>query len=239
MDGARQIGAARRRVEDALLVSGHGRYLADLRVPGETHLALVRSPHAHARIDALDLEAARALPGVLGVFAAQDLGELGSTPVYPAIPNPAGVAPPALASGEVLYVGQPLVAVVAESAAVAADAASLVQVSYTPLDALTTLEAVLADGAPAIHAAAPGNVVVQRRWAGGDVEAAFANAGHVTELHLRNGRIAPVPLETRGGVGSYDAASDEYSLWASTQVPHRLRSELCLALGIPESRLRI
>ncbi len=233
------IGVPMPRLEDRRLLTGQGQYLADLKIPGEAFVHFVRSPFASARIASLDLAAARALPGVVGVYSAEDLPDSGRLPVYPALASAAAQAAPPLAREVVRYVGEPVIAVVAESPVVASDAADLARIAYEPRPAVVTIDAALAEGAPAVHEAVPGNLAATQSWEAGDVDDAFAAAEHVVELAIRNGRVAPLPLEPRGGVARYDPATNEYTLWLSTQVPHRARSELVHALGIPESALRI
>jgi aerobic carbon-monoxide dehydrogenase large subunit len=216
-----------RRLEDPRLLRGRGRYLDDLTLPGLLAVAFVRSPHAHARVVAVDAAAARALPGVAAVVTAADLRDV--APLAPRLVGD-GFAPtqsPPLADGQVSFVGEAVAAVAADTPYLAADARELVQVEYEPRPAVTTLEAALAAG----------RVLFRRTYRHGDVDAAFAGAPIVIGEQFSHGRCAPVPLEPRGVVADWDG--ETLTVWASTQTPSILRTALAAALGLAATRVRV
>lgn len=243
------IGKPVRRVEDLRLLRGLGRYTDDLAIPGVAHMAIVRSPHAHAAIRAIDTAAARAAPGVLAVLTGADaeadgLGTL-QTIVQRHRPDGSPMPRPpyrVLATGAAKFVGDPVVVVVAETRNAAKDAAELVTIDWEPLPAVTDAAAALAPGAPAV-------------WPGlcddnlcflftlGDaaaVEAAFARAAHVVALDFRISRVSANPLEPRAAIGVWDAADGRYTLYSGVQIPHRIRQELAeTVLGVPHHALRL
>ncbi|SDF89942.1 carbon-monoxide dehydrogenase large subunit [Limimonas halophila] len=242
------FGQAVRRVEDTRLLTGHGSYTDDLGQPGDAHLKLVRSPHAHAVISAVDTTEAREQPGVLAVYTCADLDARGIGDIPCLAPmqgrdgNP-GVTPghPVLARGRVRHVGDPVAAVVAESAEVADAAAELVEVDYEPLDAVTEGPAALREGAPQLHEQAPNNLALD--WEIGDPDGtadAVAQAEHVTRLQLVNNRVVVNALEPRAARGSYDAETGEWHLATATQGVFGLRRQLAeQVLGVDQDRIRV
>lgn len=240
------IGDAPRRREDQRFVTGRGNYLDDLAIAGLAHAALLRSPHAHARIEAIDTAAARAAPGVLAVLTAAELREDGLRPARPTVEantqtgEPFAFLPqPLLAEGKVRHVGEPVALVVAETRAQALDAAERVEVTYAPLPALTTAAAARAPGAPQIAEGVPGNTCLDWRW--GDhaaAEVAFARATHRVRARIGNHRIVISPMEPRGVIGSWDAASGRYTATLSSQNIHSNRDIAAQALGVPPASLR-
>jgi carbon-monoxide dehydrogenase large subunit len=233
------IGASLRRKEDPRLLAGRGRYVDDLALPGMLHAAVVRSPHAHAAVRGVDLTAARAAPGVALVAAAADLGEVEPIPVRLG-PKPSlrPFLQPPLARDRVRYVGEPVALVVADSRYRAEDVAELVAVDYAPLPALLDAEAALADGAPALHATAGTNRADLLRVVLGDPDAALAAAEVRIRRRLVVGRHTGVPLETRGLLAAYDAASGALTVWGPTKVVHFNRRVLADLLGWPLERIR-
>lgn len=213
------------RSEDAPLLTGRGRFTDDVAVPGQVHAAFVRAQVSHGALRAVDASRARALPGVLGVFTGAELTAdgLGAIPPAVALPGRGGRAMfaasmPPLAIDRVRYVGEPVAIVVAETAAQAQDAAEAVRIDYAELPSAPDIAGAIAPDAPAIHAARPGNIALD--WTDGDaaaVDAAFAQAAHVERVRLADTRLAPVSMEPRGGIGSFDPASGRYTLIASTQ----------------------
>jgi carbon-monoxide dehydrogenase large subunit len=221
-------GTRVRRLEDARLLRGAGRFVDDLVLPRMLHLAFVRSPHAHATILAVDSRVASALDGVIAVLTARELaGDV--RPLAPRLDGggftPTPWAP--LADGVVRFVGEPVAAVVAESACVAADARDATIVEYEPRSVVVTLEAALAAG----------DVIVRRTGGRGDVDAAFASAAHVVHETFTHARCAPSPMEPRGVVADWDG--ETLTVWASSQTPRVLRGALATALALPESRVRV
>jgi carbon-monoxide dehydrogenase large subunit len=222
------IGARVRRLEDRRLLLGQGRFIDDLERPRMLHLAFVRSPHAHAALRGIDATAARAVPGVVAVLAAADLqGHARS--LAPRLDG-GGFTPtewPLLAEGVVRFAGQAVAAVVAETRVAAADGREAVAADYQPRSAVTTIDAAL--GA---H-----DVLVHRRNARGDVDAAFASAAVVVRETFTHGRLSASPMEPRGVVADWDG--ETLTVWASSQTPRVLRGALAGALDLPESRVRV
>jgi carbon-monoxide dehydrogenase large subunit len=241
----RLLGAPIRRGEDPRLLTGQGAYLDDVAVPGLVHLAFARSPHAHARLPAsLDLADVRAAPGVLAALSASDLEGAFAGPLHHEWDDKLQAAqrPPRLplARGKVRYVGEPLVAVVAETQAQADDALDRLTIDYEPLPAVTEPEAALTPGAPLLYEEFGSNLAHRLVKEGGDVDAAFARSDVVVvRQRLINPRVLPTPLETRGATASFDRASGELTFWSSTQIPHTLRTKLAPVLGLAENRIRV
>jgi carbon-monoxide dehydrogenase large subunit len=235
---AEHPGIVRRR-EDPRLITGAGAFIDDLRVPACLHAAMLRSPHAHARIRAIDVSAARKAPGVAGVYAAQDLGGANAPlPIYaphPALPVPCRLRP--LATDVVRFVGEPLVAVVADDPYRAWDALDLIEVDYEPLPALVDLEAALAPRAPVLHAEIGSNVVAEWRQRVGDADAALRAADVVVRTRIHLARGTAHPLEPRGIVARWDG--DELTVWGAIQLVHRHRTVLAGQFGMPEERVRV
>jgi carbon-monoxide dehydrogenase large subunit len=232
-------------VEDRPLLRGEGRFLDDLRLPGALAISLVRSPYAAARVRAVDASDAARLPGVLGVATAADpdLTNVPDLPVNEVVPGLRPVPHGPLAGGWVRAVGEPVAAVVAESPAMAADGAARVAVEYEPLEAVTSVEAALAPGAPPVQRVGgfQDNLAFRHVREAGDVEGAFdpARADHVVRLRFAHSRVAAVPVEPRGVAASWDEARGELSVWTSTQTPYWVRSAIAGALSLPESRVRV
>ena len=238
------IGQPVRRKEDVRFVTGRGRYLDDIQLEHAAYAYFVRSPHAHAILGGIDAGAARRAPGVIGVLTAADLPDTGFVPVRGAFKSRDGSAMPAspkmlLPADKVRFAGEAVAMVVAETPALAKDAAELVSVDYEPLGAAGTLET--APDAPAIWDDAPGNLVFD--WADGDeaaCAAAFAKAAKTVSVELVQNRVAPSPMEPRGAIGLYDPATDRYTLYTSTQGSSGIRDKIASAmLKIPAEKLRV
>ncbi len=203
------VGQSIKRFEDPRLVTGNGAFVGDLTLPDMLHAAVLRSQHAHARLRAVDVAAARAVPGVVVVLTGADIAG-----VLPGIPTRAmtgeravdAMQPPEfplLAHDKVCYVGQPIAVVVANDPYVARDAVALLTVDYDPLTPVLDPEAAARDDAPIIHEAMGTNVAMRLRQRAGDLEAAFAQADHVVRQRYVVQRIVPAPLETRGVLAQY------------------------------------
>ncbi len=239
------IGAPLRRVEDRRFLLGRGRFVADVGVPGALHCVLVRSPHAHARIREIDASTAMTSPGVVAVLTGNDMAADGIKPMRPLwiIQSRDGspmAEPPrhALARGIVRHVGEPIAAVIAESCDQAMDGAERVAVDAEALPAVVDMQAAQAEGAPQLHAGAPGNVCF--RWARGDearVRTAFASAARAVALELINNRVAGAAIEPRAVLADPDA--DKLTLYSTTQVPHYIRRLVTEQLGMAESAMRV
>ena len=232
------IGASIRRVEDPPLLTGQGCYVDDVKLPGILHVAIHRSTHPHARLLSIDTSEAAAMPGVECVLTGDDIGSLAlQTPmVAPGMKMPDH---PVLAQGAVHAVGAPIAAVVAESRAVAEDAAASIQVTYDPLPVVTDAEAALEDGAPLAHEELGTNHCYSMKREGGDVDKAFAEADHICRLHMKSPRVVAMSMEARGVLANPEPARNELTVWLSTQGPHRARSDLANSLGFPENRIRV
>ena len=228
------VGQALRRVEDDRLLTGDGRYTDDIRLEGEAVGYLLRSPHAHAEIGAMDVQAARTADGVLAVYTAEDLSRdgIGDIPCLTPMPGKGGakqIMPPhpVLARGRVRHVGDPVAFVVAETLSQAKDAAELIEVDYAELPAVADTAAALNPEAPQIWDEAPGNLSVD--WELGDaaaVEAAMAKAAHVTRLSLINNRLVVNSMEPRNALGAHDPASGRFTLTTGSQGSHKLKTQL-------------
>ena len=241
------------RIEDAALLQGCGQFMDDVHAAGEAAACFVRSPHAFARIRSIDMTEARALPGVLAVLTAKDMTDAGAGNLsHPAPQTGRGGAPlivphrPALAKERVMHVGQPVILVVAETPALAQDAADLVSIDYEPLAAVADLTDAIAPGAPQLWPEAPGNVALD--WPGPqpnpeenqrEVGRLFESAAHTVEVSVVNQRIVVASLETRGATASYDAANDSYLLRAPSQGVKMLRDQLAASLNLRPERLRL
>jgi len=240
------IGDRPKRREDVRFLTGRGSYLDDLTFEGLTHAVVLRSPHAHALIEGMHPEEARAMPGVLAVLAAEDARADGLKPLRPSAEANvqtgerfAFMPQPLLAEGKVRYVGEPVALIVAETRAQALDAAEQVIVDYAPLAAVTTAAAARASEAPELSPEVPGNVCFDCRIGDADaVDAAFAAAAHLIELQLDNHRMVTNPIEPRGIVGLWDAASGRYTAHVSSQSIHATRDNAARALGVPPTAVR-
>ncbi|GFG48865.1 xanthine dehydrogenase [Mycolicibacterium agri] len=225
-------------MEDNRLLTGHGTFVDDVTRPGMLHACFVRSPFARARIKRIDATAALALPGVQAVFVAADLNpdvrEAWHAVAGKDVPD---TPRPPLAEDEAKFVGDPVALVVADSRYIAEDAVELVDVDYEPLPAVADFtKAVNSD--VVVHEAYPDNVAGGMGGAPPDEET-FSSAAHVTSAHVYQQIYAPVPIETRGLVAEWEAASRELTMWASTQTPHELRAFAARLLGIPSQNVRV
>jgi len=234
------IGSPRRRHEDHRLVTGGGRFIDDLKFPGMLHMAVVRSPLAHARIISVDLSAALALEGVVDAVSAAELppGMENLNFVHPPRAEVVEAGHPVLARDRVRYVGQPVAAVLARSPQVAADAAALVQMDLESLPAVVDYD-LKTQSQTVLHEAAPDNVLMRWSVSSGDVDAAFDSAAHVVRQRVEMPRLAAAPMEGRGSVASYEEATGVLTVWCSSQDQHRPRAQLSRILDIPLERLRV
>ncbi len=242
------IGESVRRKEDYRFLTGAGQYTDDITPAGTSYAVFVRSPHAHARIKGIDKAAALAAPGVIGVFDGQDVAadKVAGLPCGWLITSTDGTPMkepphPILAQGKARYVGDHVAMVVAETLEQARNAAELVNVDYEPLPAVVDTRDAQKAGAPSVHDEAPDNHCY--KWAIGDkaqVDAAFANAAHVTKLDLTNNRLVPNAMEPRAAIGQYNRATDEYTLTVANQNPHVERLLMtAFVLGLPEHKVRV
>ena len=240
MPVSKLVGTKVKRREDPRLVQGLSHYVDDLRMADVMQVAILRSPHAHARINGVNTDAAVALPGVVSVTTGADIGDsVGSVPCAAANPTLRTPPHPVLAQGEVRYVGEPVAAVVAEDSYTARDALDLIEVDYEPLPAVSDLEKALQPGSPLVHSQWDSNQCFTFECGTGDMDKARAEADVIVKQKFIHQRLAPIPVETRGVVARYFPGEDELTVWSSTQIPHLLRAMLALVLGFPEHRIRI
>jgi carbon-monoxide dehydrogenase large subunit len=247
----RLFGKSIKRREDPRFITGRGQYVDDLKLPGMTYAAFVRSPHAHARIKSIDVTQAKAHPGVVAVFTGKDMTGVNSLPCgwdlrkaknIPGVVQDLTMVPHMpLTSDVARHVGDPVAVVIAESQAAAIDAAEKVDVAWEPLPAVTATDKAAASGAPQIHADAPANVAF--KWALGDAgatEAAFKSAAVTVKKRIVNQRLVANAMEPRACVARFDAATGELTLWVTSQNPHVHRLLMCaFVLGIPEHKVRV
>ncbi|MBJ7600856.1 xanthine dehydrogenase family protein molybdopterin-binding subunit [Candidatus Nephthysia bennettiae] len=234
------IGSRLRRLEDPRLITGQGRYSGDIPLSELVHLAVVRSPLPHARVSNVDLEEARALPGVLAAWLAADLPETARLFDDWAPRHVTRRPRPVLASDEVRYVGEGLAVVVAETSYQAADAAQAVFADLEEMPASATVEAALADGAPGAHGEHGGSVAGQTTLGYGDLEAAFAGEGIVTaKARLKAARICGSAMEPRTVTASYEAGSGELTVWTSTQTVFGVRDTIAKLLDLDPDKVAV
>lgn len=237
----RWFGAPVQRTEDPRLLRGKGTYVDDIDLPGMLHAAVLRSPHARARIVNIDSSAARELPGVHLVLMASDLGEvLEPSPLlvpHHALTQPRTQLP--LALNEVHYVGEAVAFVVADSRYIAEDALDLIDVEYEPLPVVHSLEAASAKDAPLVHADVPGNVAAHFVQSNGDPDSAFAHAPHVIRETFNVERGAAMPMECRGVVARWETHENALTCWISTQGPIPIRNGLAAIFHLPEHKVRV
>ncbi len=237
----RAIGARIARNEDPRLLRGLGCFVDDVSPAGVLHAAVLRSPHAHARLVAIDASRARALPGVRLVLTAADLGALNQpTPLL--IPNPNLThprTPRPLAGDEVRFVGEPVAFVVADDRYLAEDALAAIDVTWEPLPAVASIAAAIAPGAALVHAGVPGNVAARMVQRVGDPDAAFARAAHVFRERLSIERSCGSPIEARGVVAEHDPRAGTLRVWSSTQAPLPIKNGLARMFGFPEFKVDV
>ena len=231
------IGRSQCRVEDAALLCGLGRYADDVATPpGTLYAAIVRSPHAHARVLSVDATAVLAMPGVHGVLTGEDVKRWAN-------PFPVGVRAPmehwCLAVDKVRYVGEPVCVVIADDRYLAEDALDAVQVEYAPLPAIVDPEAATGDGAPVLHEAVGSNVVNERHFRYGEPEQAFADAARRVSVKVHYPRNSCTPIECYVVLAQYQAGSGTYDVLSNFQGPYALHSVMSRALNVPGNRLRL
>ena len=240
-------GKAVARIEDASLLTGRGQFADDVSVPGQLHVCFLRSPHAHARIVAIDTAAAARMPGVVDVLIGRDLARAGVKPLpasadFRRADGSPTAAPPqhSLAVDIVRHVGEAVAAVIAATREQARDASEAIDVRYEPLPAVVEASDAIAAGAPLVWPAASGNVAAEiRHGDAGAAAAAFARAAHVVTLDLVNQRLAPCPIEPRAALCTYDAATDRLTMRVPCQTPTGFRDTLCDVLGIAQDGVRV
>ncbi len=250
---SRMVGAEVRRKEDPRLITGSSTYVDDLKITGMANVAMVRSPYPHATIRSIDTSIAMAMPGVITIIDGEELarftgslaggaaeGGSGEEANYEQREDEAEASPPIwpLARGTVRYVGEAVVAVVAESRYQAEDAAEAVQVEYDVLPSVTDPEAAMKDDAPRLYPSVKNNIGARWDRDHGDIEAAFRDAPIVTGARIRSQRLSGVPMEPRAVAAMPDPLINGLTIWSSTQAPHWTRNSVAEAIGLPATRVR-
>jgi aerobic carbon-monoxide dehydrogenase large subunit len=234
----RYVGQSLRRREDFKLITGKGRYVDDIKLPGMLHMAVLRSPHAHAVINSIDLTEAAAAPGVRLVLSGKDLvGKIGSIIPNWIIPGTKVPVRPVVAVDRVRFVGECVALVVAESQTMAHDAVGLINVDYETLPAVVDEEAATRDGAPQLHDNVP-NITTVFKVRGGDYQQAAREADQIIRLRVVNNRLIPTCMETRAVIAD-PSADGTLTVYIPSQVPHMHRRWIAETVGIPEHLLRI
>jgi carbon-monoxide dehydrogenase large subunit len=242
------IGAAVRRKEDHRFITGAGNYTDDINRPHQLYAHIIRSPHAHANIKSINIDAAQSIAGVVAVLTGADMAAdgVGGLPCGWGITSKDGTpmaepTHPPLVADTVRHVGDQVAVVIAESRAIAKDASEQVEIDYEDLPSVTSIESADADGATQVWDEAPGNVCYD--WELGDsaaVEEAFGKAAHVASIDVINNRLIPNAMEPRAAIGDYDAGNDDYTLYTTSQNPHVIRMLMgAFVFGIPEHKLRV
>ena len=235
---ARWMGTAVKRKEDPRLLTGQGRFLDDVKLPGMLHAAFVRSPHAHARIRRIDTAAARALPGVVGIVTGPEARERSGS-LRPLIPVPSEPPNYCLAADKARYVGDPVAIVAAVDRATAEDAAALVEVEYEELPAVIDVERAVAPDAPLVFEEAGSNVLWHDVFTYGDVDGAFARADVVVSERFAIHRYASTPIECFGVIADWDPGQKLLTIYTNDQRPGLTIGVVAEALGLSEAQIRL
>lgn len=240
---SRIFGSGIKRREDPRLITGQAKYTDDIVLPGMTHLAVVRSPYAHARIRSIDTQAALKVPGVVAVFTGAQMKDagFGGIPCAWVVPNSDTKTPayPPIAIDTARYMGNAVAIVVAEDRYAARDGVDAVEVDYEALPAVADAWKAAQPGAPLVHADVPGNLCFHWKVSGGDVDAAFKAADVVVKEHILNQRLIPNAMEARVALAQWNGAMGELTLWVTSQNPHIARFLLSLDTGTPEHKIRV
>ncbi|MCI0490886.1 MAG: xanthine dehydrogenase family protein molybdopterin-binding subunit [Blastocatellia bacterium] len=233
------VGQRVKRTEDPRLIQGLGHYVDDIKLPDTLYVAFLRSMYAHARINSIDTSQAAKSPGVVAVYTGKDVADkVGPVPCAAALP---GLKVPdyrVLATDHAVFVGQPIAAVVATDRYAARDAVDLITVDYEELPAVVDVEEA-AKGGPVIYEEYGDNIAYKLTSGEGDIDAALASADHIIKQRIMHSRLAPIAMEPRGVLARYFPGEQELTVWSSTQIPHLLRTQLAIMIGIPENKLRV
>ncbi|MEO8286637.1 MAG: xanthine dehydrogenase family protein molybdopterin-binding subunit [Chloroflexota bacterium] len=237
------VGASVRRHEDPKLVSGAGTYVDDIKLPGMLYIGIARSPYAHARVTGLDTSGLDGQKGVVARITGEDVRKRQRAPLPISWIVPPDIKTPehwAMATGVVRYIGEPVAAIAVEDRYAVEDALDMLNIDFDPLPVVTGVEEALKEGAPLVHEELGTNQAYKFSVAtGNDLDEAFSNADVVVKQRLVNQRLAPVSIETRGIVAQYNKASNELTMWSSTQTPHLTKHHVAEMLGIPEHNVRV
>src|SRR5438128_584445 len=232
------VGQRIKRTEDPRLIKGLAHYVDDIKLPDTLHVSFVRSIYAHASITNLDVSEAAKAPGVVAVFTGKDVAKVGPVPCASALPDLKVPDHRVLAGDKVYFVGHPIAAIVATDRYAARDAVDLVVVDYEDLPAVVDVEDA-AKGGTVIHENFGDNIAYKLTAGEGDIDAALAGADHIIKQRLVHQRLAPIAMEGRGVLARYFPGEEELTVWSSTQIPHLLRTQLALMIGMPENKLRV
>jgi carbon-monoxide dehydrogenase large subunit len=233
------VGRRIKRTEDPRLIKGLAHYVDDIRLPDTLHVAFVRSIHAHARIAGIDTTEALKAPGVVAVYTGQDIAtKVGPVPCAAALPDLKVPDYRVLATDKALFVGHPIAAVVASDKYAARDAVDLISVDYEELPVVIDVKQA-ANGGPLVHEHFGDNIAYKLTSGEGDIEAAMKAADRIVSQEMVHQRLAPIAMEPRGVLARYFPGEEELTVWSSTQIPHLLRTQLALMIGIPENKLRV
>jgi len=245
MIGARSVGASVKRAEDPRILTGRGRYIDDVVLPGMLHAAFLRSVVPHGRLLSVDVSAARDLPGVVAVYTGEDMqahnnaGQAGAMLGINLMPGMKSPSFHALATDKVRFVGDPIALVVAESRPIAEDACELIVEDYEMLEPIVTYEHALDPSRPPIFDELGDNIAFTAEMAMGDIDAVFAKADRIIDATISVHRHQNVPMEGRGSIASWDPGAEQLTIHTSTQSPHVLRMLLPSQVGVPMDKIRV
>ncbi|MFY9609507.1 MAG: xanthine dehydrogenase family protein molybdopterin-binding subunit [Blastocatellia bacterium] len=233
------VGQRVKRTEDPRLIQGLAHYVDDVGLPGTLHAAFLRSMYAHARIKGIDVSEATHAPGVVAVYTGKDVAaKIGPVPCAASLPDLKVPDYRVLATDHVVFVGHPIAVVVATDRYAARDAIDLIMVDYEELPAAVDVEEA-AKGGPLVYEEYGDNIAYKLTAGEGDIDAALASSDHVIKQRIVNQRLAPIAMEPRGVLARYFPGEQELTVWSSTQIPHLLRTQLAIMIGIPENKLRV
>lgn len=236
---AKYVGQRVKRTEDPRFIQGLAHYVDDVGLPGTLHVAFLRSMYAHARIKSIDVSEASHAPGVVAVYTGKDVAtKIGPVPCAAALPDLKVPDYRVLATDHVVFVGHPIAVVVATDRYAARDAIDLIMVDYDELPAVVDVEEA-AKGGPLVYEEYGNNIAYKLTAGEGDIDAALASSDHVIKQRMVNQRLAPIAMEPRGVLARYFPGEQELTVWSSTQIPHLLRTQLAIMIGIPENKLRV
>ncbi|HSF25380.1 MAG TPA: glyceraldehyde dehydrogenase subunit alpha [Blastocatellia bacterium] len=236
---AKYVGQRVKRTEDPRFIQGLAHYVDDVGLPGTLHAAFLRSMYAHARIKSIDVSEASHAPGVVAVYTGKDVAtKIGPVPCAAALPDLKVPDYRVLATDHVVFVGHPIAVVVATDRYAARDAIDLIMVDYDELPAVVDVEEA-AKGGPLVYEEYGNNIAYKLTAGEGDIDAALASSDHVIKQRMVNQRLAPIAMEPRGVLARYFPGEQELTVWSSTQIPHLLRTQLAIMIGMPENKLRV
>ncbi|PYT09918.1 MAG: carbon monoxide dehydrogenase [Acidobacteria bacterium] len=237
---AKYVGQRVKRTEDPRLIKGLGHYVDDIKLPDTLHVVFLRSMYAHARITSIDVSEASHAPGVVAVYTGKDVAaKIGQVPCAAALP---GLRIPdyrVLATDHVVFVGQPIAAVVATDRYAAQDAIDLIMIEYEELPAVVDVEEAAKEGGPLVYKDYGDNIAYKLTAGEGDIDAALEKSDRVVTQRIVHQRLAPIAMEPRGVLARYFPGEQELTIWSSTQIPHLLRTQLAIMIGMPENKLRV